>query len=79
MDRKIVGGQPQSIDPARVLQARLAPLPLRSRGTVPDTTLADLAAACEARVTALAGALADYDVLADRLAIAAEGRPGGAR
>jgi hypothetical protein len=50
---------------------------LRSRGPVPDV-LADLHAACDARAAPLAGAFADPDVLADRRAIAAEGRPGGA-
>jgi hypothetical protein len=74
MDQKIGGGQPQFTDSARVLQAFCAPLPLRSRGPVPDV-LADLHAACDARAAPLAGAFADPDVLADRRAIAAEGAP----
>jgi hypothetical protein len=53
-------------------------LPLPSRGPVPDSTLADLHAACEARAAALTAAFADPEVLADRHAIAAEGRPNGA-
>jgi hypothetical protein len=46
--------------------------------TPPHIILAGLAAACEARTAALASAFGDPDVLADRRAIAAEGRRDGA-
>ena len=75
MDRKIVGEQPQSIDPARVLQAPPAPQPSQARDAVAVIALADLDAACEARRAALTGVYDAPDVQADRAAIAAEAAP----
>ncbi len=75
--RKSIGGTDQFSESPAPSQALRSPRPPRPRGTVSDT-LADLRGACEARAATLADAFADPDVLADRLAIAAEGLPGGA-
>ena len=72
MVRKSIGGTDQFSESPAPSQALRSPPPPRPRGTVSDT-LADLRGACEARAAALADAFADPDVLADRVAIVAEG------
>jgi hypothetical protein len=78
MVRKSVSGTARFSDSPLAPQAPPDASPSRLHGQLADVILTDLAAACEARRQVLTGAFDDPDVLADRLAIAAEERLGGA-